>query len=405
LRPMDVVGSYGSADYEVLLPDTTLAVATDLAGRLGAALADAGIQASPGMAMWPDDGRDHYALLARAASRSQGTGLDRTSAAMAIDSPMEAIHRLVDRVAAGNISVLIMGETGVGKEVLAERIHRQSPRAQKPLVKLNCAALSETLLESELFGHERGAFTGAVQQKLGLLETGDGGTVFLDEIGELPLPVQVKLLRVLEERRVMRVGALKTRDIDVRFVAATNRDLEAECAAGRFRQDLYFRLNGITLVIPPLRDRRNEIPLLLKQFIEAAVKREKKPAIHLADDAKAALMTYAWPGNVRELKNIVERAVLLSDGTIRTEHLPMDKMRPTRPPAPVASAPAAASSPPQPEDLESETGSRKVDARKVADALNRCAGNQTEAARLLGVSRRTLINWVEKFDLPRPRKK
>jgi two-component system response regulator AtoC len=182
-------------------------------------------------------------------------GGDRS--AVVVDDPaMRAIYAMIDRVAASDIPVLILGETGVGKEVLAETIHRESPRRGQPFLRLNCAALSESLLSSELFGHERGAFTGALQAKIGLLESANGGTVFLDEVGDLPMPIQVKLLRVLEERQVLRVGAVKPRLIDVRFLAATNRDLEAEIEHGNFRQDLFFRLNGISIVIPPLRERR-----------------------------------------------------------------------------------------------------------------------------------------------------
>src|SRR6185503_6105666 len=182
------------------------------------------------------------------------------------DEGMPQLHRLVERIARGTINVLILGETGAGKEVLAERVQRLSPRARWPFLRLNCAALSETLLESELFGHERGAFTGAVTAKPGLLETAEGGTVFLDEAGELPMSIQVKLLRVIEERQVLRVGGLKPRPIDVRFIAATNRDLEVEVARGAFRQDLFFRLNGVTLVVPPLRDRVSEIEALARLF-------------------------------------------------------------------------------------------------------------------------------------------
>ena len=226
--------------------------------------------------------------------------------------------------------MLIVGETGVGKEVLAEIIHGLSPRAGKPFVRINCATLSPTLFEAELFGHERGAFTDAREAKPGLLETAEGGTVMLDEIGELPLPLQAKLLRVIETREVMRVGAVKARTIDVRFLAATNRVLEDEVARGAFRQDLYYRLNGISLLIPPLRARVDEIEPLAQAFVENAAKMSDRPPLKLSPAAMKLLLSYAWPGNIRELRNTIERALLLSTGdSITPEDLPLEKMRGT----------------------------------------------------------------------------
>src|SRR5580692_3717585 len=242
---------------------------------------------------------------------------------------IQRVHALAERAAAGTINVLITGETGVGKELLAETVHRASPRRDGPYVCLNCAALSETLLESELFGHERGAFTGAVAAKPGLLETAAGGSLFLDEVGELPLATQAKLLRVIETREVTRLGSVKPRRIDVRFIAATNRELEAEVKRGTFRQDLYFRFNGITLTIPPLRMRVGEIRHLVELFARQ-ICRDLGRAIPVVPPPIFALLeSYAWPGNIRELKNMVERAVLLSAGPIiGREHLPLDKLSP-----------------------------------------------------------------------------
>ncbi|AUX35994.1 uncharacterized protein SOCE836_081980 [Sorangium cellulosum] len=228
---------------------------------------------------------------------------------------MLALYEQAARAARSLISVLILGETGVGKEVLARTLHARSPRAGGPYVELNCAALPPSLLESELFGHEKSAFTGASQARPGLLESAHGGTLFLDEIGELPLAFQAKLLRVLEDRKVLRIGGRTPRRIDLRFVAATNRDLEAEVARGAFRQDLYFRLNGISLVVPPLRERVAEIGPLADRFLEEACRQlEQRSAPRLSPEALAVLEAYAWPGNVRELRNVIERAAVLCAG-------------------------------------------------------------------------------------------
>jgi two-component system, NtrC family, response regulator AtoC len=305
---------------------------------------------------------------------------------------MQEVERLVERIAPGTISVMIVGETGSGKEVVADAIHRRSKRATKPFVRLNCAAVAEQLLESEWFGHERGAFTGALQAKPGLLETADGGTVLLDEVGELPLNLQAKLLRVLEERSVLRVGGVKPRRIDVRFLAATNRDIEAEVARGTFRQDLYFRLNGVTLRLPPLRQRREEIAPLARLFIaeQSDLARGKAPA--LDPEALAWLDAYPWPGNVRELKNMMERAVLLATTDVITlKELPTRSRRP-------------ASDPPPPPTRSLKDAVAEVEKQRVLDALAEAGGNQKRAAELLGVSRGTLLSRLDAFGIPRPRK-
>jgi DNA-binding NtrC family response regulator len=322
------------------------------------------------------------------------------------DEAMRKLHAMVGRVADGTISVLLLGETGVGKEVLAQTIHARSPRASGPFVALHCAALSGTLLESELFGHEKGAFTGAAAAKAGLLESAEGGTVFLDEVGELPPDVQVKLLRVIEERKVQRVGALRPRPIDVRLVSATHRDLEAEVRAGRFREDLFFRLNGIALTIPPLRERPSEVAELARRFIarvSAQLGRAVTPT--LSAEALALLEGYRWPGNIRELRNTIERAVVLCAGpAILPEHLPLDRMRAAAPPAaaPPASAPATAP-PPASGPLRGEI--EALERQRIVDALERCAGNQTQAAALLGMPRRTLVAKLVAHNIPRPRKR
>ncbi|MBL0215838.1 MAG: sigma 54-interacting transcriptional regulator [Myxococcales bacterium] len=329
-------------------------------------------------------------------------------------SPMARVHQLLDLVASGTISVLILGETGVGKEVLADAVHRRSPRADRPFLRLNCAALSETLLESELFGYEKGAFTGAVQCKVGLLETAQGGTVFLDEIGELPMATQVKLLRVIEQREVMRVGGLAPRPIDVRFVAATHKDLGAEIADGRFRQDLYFRLNGITLTIPPLRERLGELDALAKLFVERTAAGLGKPAPAFTPDALSALHAHRWPGNIRELRNVIERAVLLAGGgTIEPEHVVLEtqlargsspSVGPATPATHLESPP-----PPRPAPVEGLAALRAQTAaaerEQIVAALARAAGNQKVAAHVLGISRRTLLNKLDVHGIARPRKR
>ena len=274
---------------------------------------------------------------------------------------MQRLTRLCGLVAASELSVLLAGETGVGKEVFAERIHHGSPRSGGPFVRLNTAALPEPLLESELFGYERGAFTGAVRSKPGLLEVAMGGTVFLDEVGELPLATQAKLLRVLEAREVLRLGGLAPRPIDVRFVAATNRELPTLVAQERFRGDLYFRLNGITLHVPPLRERVREIAELALAFLLQASARAGRAPPSLSAEAVHALEGHTWPGNVRELKNTMERAVVLADWQlIRPEHLSLATAGPlSQPPTSAARVLAPAGGPPKRRrEVRTRTGAR-----------------------------------------------
>jgi DNA-binding NtrC family response regulator len=290
---------------------------------------------------------------------------------------MVQVKKLVDLVAASELSVLILGETGVGKEVTARAIHEGSPRASGPFVRVNCAALAESLLDSELFGYEKGAFTGATSAKAGLIESSSGGTLFLDEIGEAPLSVQAKLLRTLESREVRRVGGVEPRHVDVRFVVATNRDLPALVETGAFRRDLYYRLNGITIVVPPLRERRDEIMTLARSFAGNG---------RFSQTAQNALLAHMFPGNIRELKNAVERAVVLSrGGEILPEHLLLE-------------APATTKAP-----LADELGA--LEHQRILQALEEAGGNQTRAAEILGMPRRTLITKIERMGLPRPRKR
>ncbi len=392
LGPDHPVGTYGPGEYEALLVGVDAKEAARLTERLRARH----VASTMGLASYPRDGRTPEALMAHACRQLRATPDSAAPSSVVVRDPaMLALHELAARAAAGTISVLLLGETGCGKEILADLIHSRSPRRDRPFLRLNCAALAESLLESELFGHEKGSFSGATQAKPGLLETADGGTVFLDELGEMPLSLQAKLLRVIEERKVTRVGGLKARAIDVRFVSATNRDLEAESALGTFRADLYYRLNGMTLSIPPLRERPSEIESLARLFLARAATELGRPVPTLAADALAQLKRYIWPGNIRELRNMMERAALLCVGGVVTlAELPLEKLsagfaRPA-PPAP----------PPAPE-LPAESDERA----RIMDALERCAGNQTHAARLLGISRGTLVSRLAEYKLPRPRKR
>ena len=269
LRSSAIIGLYCPGAYEILLVDIAPAAAQDIARSVIGFLKENSVTARIGVACYPNDGTNPDTLIAHARAQAQEVD-DRTLRASLIvrtDPKMRDIHELIGRIASADISVLLLGETGTGKEVVAATVHRQSQRVENPFIRINCAALNENLLESELFGYEKGAFTGANRAKLGLLEAANHGTIFLDEVGEMPMATQVKLLRVLEEREVLRVGGLQPRAIDVRFVSATNRNLEDEIEKGRFRQDLYFRLNGITIEIPPLRERKSEIEPLARGFI------------------------------------------------------------------------------------------------------------------------------------------
>lgn len=343
-------------------------------------------------------------LLVTRAREPADAGAPRVEAP-AGTTAMERLHALVERIARSPISVLVFGETGVGKEVMAEAIHRQSSRADGPFLRLNCGAFSDTLLDSELFGHERGAFTGATATKLGRLESAGGGTVFLDEIGEMPPWLQVKLLRVIEDRQVIRVGGLEPRSIDVRFVAATHRDLEAEVERGAFRQDLFFRLNGISLTIPPLRERVGEIEGLARLFLAQAATLAGRRPPRLSAEARGALAAHAWPGNIRELKNVMERAlVLCTDDLITRAHLPVEKIGPRAPSTSIAPPPPTLRAPPAELAPPSRDAGSDEERRRILSALEQCAGNQTHAARLLGISRGTLLARLDLHGLPRPRR-
>jgi len=308
--------------------------------------------------------------------------------------PMREVFRLIERAAPTDRPILIQGESGTGKELVARALHQASPLADKPLVVINCAALPETLLESELFGHEKGAFTGAVAAKPGLFEVADGGTLFIDEIGELPGSLQAKMLRVLEDGSMRRIGSLKERRVKVRIVSATNRDLAAEVKAMRFREDLYYRINVMTIEMPPLRTRLGDVELLVSHF--AGEDWKVDPV------AMRALENYTWPGNVRQLFNALERAKIMSDEqVIRAEHLPPEIRQASGLPINTYSAPARVAPPVSRSSLDSITGDNLTELKRthIVQILEREQGNKARAARALGVSRRKLYRLLEKYKI------
>jgi DNA-binding NtrC family response regulator len=292
---------------------------------------------------------------------------------------------LIEKVAPTDATVLVRGPSGSGKELVARALHHNSPRRGKPLVTVNCATLQESLLESELFGHERGAFTGADRAKAGLFEVADGGTLFVDEVAEMSPGLQAKLLRVLESGHYRRVGGTVEFTADVRIVAATNKPLEDEQKAGRFREDLYYRLNVITIPLPPLRDRREDVPLLVEHLL--ATRQFGKVPYTVSPEAMARLVGYDWPGNVRELANVLERAQILAEGTVITADDLPDTVTGSLP------APGPAAAPAAPFDLEA------VERAHVADVLARMKGNKLQAAKALGISRRALYRLIDKYAL------
>ena len=315
------------------------------------------------------------------------------------DPTPNAVSQTIIDVATSGINVLVLGESGVGKDVLAETLHTLSRRTG-PLQRINCAALAEQLLESELFGHEKGAFTGATHARPGLLEAAHGGTVFLDEIGEISLSTQARLLRAIETREIIRLGATRSTAIDVRFICATNRELAREVADRRFRHDLYFRIDGITLRIPPLRERRSMIARLATTFAERA------GATSLTTETVAQLEAHDWPGNVRELKAVIERAALLARGQpIRPKHLTFTPQAQPSTPAPVAApAPAPSAAPTAaPTTIGDLDADQLADRERIVAALEACAQNQTRAAAKLGISRTALVTKLRIYRIPRPR--
>ena len=300
-------------------------------------------------------------------------------------APMQRVFELIEQVAPTRASVLITGESGTGKELVANALHSGSPRREAPLVKVHCAALSESLLESELFGHEKGAFTGAAGQRKGRFELADGGTIFLDEIGEIDQATQIKILRVLQEKSFERVGGERTLTVDVRIIAATNRDLKAEVDAGRFREDLYYRLNVVNIHVPALREHSEDLPLLAARFLEESAEENGKNVLGLESKAAMALRSYRWPGNIRELRNVIESAVVLS----RNPYIGLDDL------------------PPQITERSDEAGIRIPLGIPMAEAekiilranLNAQGGNKSRTAEALGIGRKTLHRKIHDYGM------
>jgi DNA-binding NtrC family response regulator len=425
LRPLDAATARAPGRFDVLLVEIDKKDAVTAAERLRRDLEPREVAVKIGVAAFPADVPSAISLLLAAqlamhSAEPGKVGLAREGVRMlkvggreivVAEPAVVRLYALIERVAASLIPVLIQGETGSGKEIVAEAIHALGDRAEQPLVKINCASLTETLLESELFGHAKGAFTGADAAKPGLFEEADGGTLFLDEIGEMSPALQAKLLRVLEDHRVRRVGATKDRRIDVRIVAATHRDLKREAASGGFRQDLFYRLSAMVLAVPPLRERPREIPLLAERFIALAAEQAQKNPPTLGPDARAALDGYDWPGNIRELRNVVQAAVMHCDGErLDLAHLPPEIAALAADGAAaregMRGAPSPRPAPRQPgEPLEEWL--RDVERAEIEWAMARCGGNQTQTAELLGMPRRTLVYKLKAIARapasPRPR--
>jgi transcriptional regulator with PAS, ATPase and Fis domain len=298
---------------------------------------------------------------------------------------IQKITLLVKKVAVTEATVLIMGESGTGKELVARAIHAASSRGERPFIPVNCGAIPAELLESEMFGHERGAFTGAIGQRAGMFQLANGGTIFLDEVGEMSPTLQVKLLRVLQDREVRPVGADRVLKVDVRVIAASNKELAAEVESGNFREDLFYRLQVIPIVMPPLRERRSDIPLLVRHFLEKHNKKRTGRPAEIAEEAMVHLWEYDWPGNVRELENLLERLVILSeDGRIELEHLPpsiRSFISEKKIPRPALGE----------DGLDLNSAVEEFENRLIEEALRRTKGNKQAAARLLGLKRTTLV--------------
>ncbi|MBK7074957.1 MAG: sigma 54-interacting transcriptional regulator [Myxococcales bacterium] len=403
LTDLDLYVARDAEAVDVMLVETDRAEARVEADRLAAALVDVHA-ARIGVATFPGDSPSPALLAAAAdlaARGAAGPGVYPATDAVRVlrfgdrevivaDRAMHRVFGLIERVAPTELSVLFTGETGTGKEVATTALHALGPRKRAPLVSLNCAALPEQLLESELFGHERGAFSGAVAAKPGLFEQAAGGTLFLDEIGEMSPPLQAKLLRVLETKRLRRVGGVDERAVDVRVVSATHRDLDREVATGGFRADLLYRLRGMQIELPPLRARPQEIPILAARFVAETLRAAGREVLPIADDAQAALRAYRWPGNVRELRHaLTSAAVLAEGGAITAADLP-ETVR-----AGGGSSPGLRVAELGDDGLALDEAVRAYERDRIERAMASVGGNQTQAAKLLGIPRKTLVSKLK----------
>jgi PAS domain S-box-containing protein len=404
--PWEVIPALGGAFRQAFQRalDEQHAVTLELGGADGHRTYEARFYPSPtGVSVFAEDisdrkRREEELTDDRAYLREEVGGLDSGPTIVGFDEGLAEVLARVDRVAPGNTTVLITGETGTGKELVARAIHERSPRRERLLVKVNCAAISAGLVESELFGHEKGAFTGALSRRKGRFELAHGGTLFLDEIGELPLDLQAKLLRVLQERELERVGGTETVRVDVRVVAATNRDLADMVARGKFREDLYYRLDVFPLALPPLRERRRDIPLLVHAFLRRFARQSSKRIVDVTPEAMRRLEAYRWPGNVRELQNVIERAVILARGpSLGVEALPSLDAAPREEARPIATVPVASAAPgPTVAEVERDYVVRALEA--AAWVIEGEAG----AARRLGLHPNTLRSRLKRWGIRRP---
>jgi len=403
-QPARVAALYSPGELHLLWMDLTSKDALERAVSLARRLGEQGCEVRCGVAAFPDVGGSPDELLAgcgralrlssrerpvRPAPARRSVGSDPGDQPVVLSPAMRALFETVERLSLSTIPVLLQGETGTGKEIVARAIHDAGPRRDQPLRAVNCGGLPEQLVESALFGHERGAFTGAERQHQGIFEQAQGGTVLLDEIGELSPGTQAALLRVLETGRVLRVGGTQEVELDVRVIAATNRDLEAMVSEGDFRQDLFFRLNAVTLEVPPLRQRPEEISALVERFLQEARRRQPTAVAGVSPEALELLSRYRWPGNIRELRNVIERAVVIARGDRITPDDLSERVR-------------AATSPhrePSDEVVDFRTRIQRHEAELILEALRESGWNQSEAARRLNMPLRTMVRKVQAYGL------
>ena len=420
LRGMDSAAWHAHQTLFVLCPELSANEGESLAQRMRSALASLSSAIQVRLAACPRDGTTAQTLFSTCAQpqthESQVPSSPEPNApqpsvrsigkyqVIVADTAMRRLYGLLERLSASELPILLQGETGTGKELAAAAVHHFSKRKERAFIALNCAAIPENLVESELFGHERGAFSGAVQSKLGQFEAAHGGTLFLDEIGDLSLPIQAKLLRVLETRRLQRVGDIKERSCDVRVVAASHRDLQAEVAAGRFRQDLFFRLAAARVYLPPLRDRGAEIPILARTFLRAACAQLGRPEMEIAPTTLHLLSTYAWPGNIRELRNLMDFAAASTEEDVLLPYHVLPQLQLSQAPTTVASqlpagvVPEAA--PPMPRSFRPiEEELRALERQRMIEALEASQGVHVRAAALISMPIRTFTGKLKTYQI------